>query len=207
MIQKAGEIIEKDRLVLTIMGLPGMGKTTLALSAQDPVIFDCDGKLKKVSIEHKATAGIVRVSSVEEILSDLKSEEIKNYKTIIFDTAGTLIDYITAYVIKQNPKNAQKDGITPTLKAWGPIKVCFIKIIDYCRITLQKDVIIVCHAKEERKNEEYKYYMDVAGGASRLFIAQKSDLMGMMEMTGNNRTIGFPLQNTMRQSQRLVSRE
>lgn len=191
MIVKASDITEKDRTVLTIQGLPGMGKTTLALSAPNPLIFDCDGKLKKVEIEHKANAGIVRVKSVEEILTDLKSEEIKAYDTIIFDTAGTLIDYIISYVIKNNPKNAQKDGITPTLKAWGPIKQTFIKIIDYCRITLQKDVIIVCHAKEDRKGDEYKYYMDVAGTASRLFIAQKSDLMGMMEIIGNKRTIGF----------------
>ncbi len=190
MIKKAGDIKQKNKIVLTIKGLPGTGKTTLALSAPKPVIFDCDGKLQKVELEHKAIAGIVEVSSFQEIIDDLKGEHIKEYETIIFDTAGALVNFLIAHVIKMNPKNAQADGITPQIKAWGIIKREFTKLMDYCRITLRKDVIIVCHVKEDKKNEGYKYYMDVAGG-SRFFISQKSDLMGMMEMSGDKRVIGF----------------
>lgn len=190
MIKKASEIKQKNKIVVTIQGLPGTGKTTLALSAPNPVIFDCDGKLQKVELEHKAHAGIVEVSSYKEIMDDLKSEAIRDYDTIIFDTAGALINFLIAHVIKLNPKNAQADGITPQIKAWGAVKKHFIDLMDYCRITLQKDVIIVCHVKEEKKGEEFKYYMDVAG-SSKLFISQKSDLMCMMEMSGKKRVVEF----------------
>lgn len=190
MIKKASEIKQKNKIVLTIQGLPGTGKTTLALSAPNPVIFDCDGKLQKVELEHKAHAGIVEVESFQEIMDDLKSEAIKDYDTIIFDTAGALINFLIAHVIKLNPKNAQADGITPQIKAWGAVKTAFTKLMDYCRITLQKDVIIVCHVKEDKKGEEFKYYMDVAG-SSKLFISQKSDLMCMMEMSGKKRVVEF----------------
>jgi len=195
MIKKASEIKQKDNIVVTIQGLPAIGKTTLALSAPSPVIFDCDGKLQKVDLEHKAHAGIVQVSSFQEIMDDLQSPAIKEYETIIFDTAGELINFLIAHVIKLNPKNAQADGVTPQIKAWGAIKKSFTKLIDYCRITLRKDVIIVCHVKEERKGEEFKYYMDVAG-SSKLFISQKSDLMCMMEMSGKKRVVEFsPTEN------------
>ena len=52
MIKKAGEVTNKKKHVFIIQGLPGTGKTTLALSAPNPILIDCDGNSHKVELEH-----------------------------------------------------------------------------------------------------------------------------------------------------------
>ena len=100
------------------------------------------------------------------------------------------MNYIKTHIIQQNPKNAQSDGISLTPKGWGVLKREFTKLIDYCRYTLQKDIIIIAHVKEQKKNDEYKYYMDVEGSSDR-FIEQASDLMCMMQAISGKRILGF----------------
>lgn len=190
MIKKAGEVTNKKKHVFIIQGLPGTGKTTLALSAPNPILIDCDGNSHKVELEHIFGKGHLVFNSYKEIVKDLKSEELKNYDTIIFDTIGAMINYIKTHIIQQNPKNAQTDGVSLAPKGWGVLKREFTNLIDYCRYTLQKDIIIVAHVKEQKKNEEYKYYMDVEGSSDR-FIEQASDLMCMMQSIAGKRIIGF----------------
>jgi len=198
-IKKAGDTLQMQKLVLVIQGLPGVGKTTLALSARNSVLVDCDKKLRKTKLAHRINAGIIEMESIPSLYEDLKSPYIKDYETIIFDTGGTLISYLTSYVISLNPKAALADGITLQIKGWGDLKREFIKLIDYCRYSLNKNIIIVVHMKEEQKKingeNQYKYKMDVAGSSS-VFIQQQADLMCMMEIIDGKRTLGFsPTEN------------
>lgn len=43
-------------IIVIISGLPGVGKTTLALSAPDVVLIDADEGLSRVKPEHRRTA-------------------------------------------------------------------------------------------------------------------------------------------------------
>lgn len=194
MIKKPGDITENKKNVLVVVGPPGVGKTTLSLSALNPVLIDSDGKLEKTEIEHYAHIPIICFHNIPELLSDMQTDTVNGSDTITIDTAGTLISYLSVYVIRKNPKNGQGDGITLNRKGWGAVKTEFIKIIDYFRLTLNKHVVIICHAKETTKTingtETYWYDMDVPGSSS-VFIEQKADLMCMMEMYGDQRTLGF----------------
>lgn len=194
MIKKAGEVTPNKKMVLDINGPPGVGKTTLALSALNPVLIDSDGKSEKTEIEHYAHVPIISFSTIPELKQDLQSDIVKDCDTIVLDTAGSLITYLSSYAIQVNPNNGLKDGISLNRKGWGFVKNEFINLIDYFRITLNKHVIIICHVKETIKKidgeEDYWFEMDVPGSSS-VFIEQKADLMCMMEMYGPTRTLGF----------------
>ena len=42
--------------------------------------------------------------SYDEILGDLKPENVQDFETLVFDTAGKLISLMGLWAIKQNPK-------------------------------------------------------------------------------------------------------
>ena len=53
LIKKSNELTVKTTLSALIYGQPGMGKTTLALSAPNPVLFDYDGGIHRVNAAHR----------------------------------------------------------------------------------------------------------------------------------------------------------
>ena len=53
LIKKPNELTVKTTLSALIYGQPGMGKTTLALSAPNPVLFDYDGGIHRVNAAHR----------------------------------------------------------------------------------------------------------------------------------------------------------
>ena len=75
----------KKNIIMIISGLPGVGKTTLALSAPDVVLIDADEGLSRVKPEHRKDSSMVK--TYEELLADIKSFEGR-YKTVAIDTCG-----------------------------------------------------------------------------------------------------------------------
>jgi AAA+ ATPase superfamily predicted ATPase len=89
----------KENITLIITGLPSVGKSTLALSAPNPVIIDADKGLVRVKPEHRKTAVVFK--NYEEILEDI--EKMKGvYETVIIDTGGALIDAIKDWAARNN---------------------------------------------------------------------------------------------------------
>ena len=49
LFKKPNELETNSTIKMLIYGQPGMGKSTLALSAPDPVMFDFDGGVNRVN--------------------------------------------------------------------------------------------------------------------------------------------------------------
>ncbi|MFR8331182.1 MAG: AAA family ATPase [Oscillospiraceae bacterium] len=90
-----------------ISGQPGLGKTTLALSAPKPFLFDTDNGVARVKAEHRCVTS--NVSSYDELLEDMESQEYKEAETAVIDTGGTLVQLAKGWAKKQDAK-AAKDG-------------------------------------------------------------------------------------------------
>ena len=96
LIRKPNEIQIQGKIKMLIYGQPGMGKTTMALSAPDPLLIDCDNGVQRVNPAH--ISDTVQVSSYNDVLAVL-NEDLSPYKSLVIDTAGKLLDFIAAYVI------------------------------------------------------------------------------------------------------------
>lgn len=72
---------------MIIYGSPGVGKTTLALSAPDPVLIDFDRGMCRVKAQHRKAA--IFCDSYNEVLTDVMSPAIEDYKTVVVDTGGS----------------------------------------------------------------------------------------------------------------------
>jgi len=185
LIKKPNELTQsKIKLKGLIYGQPGIGKTSLALSAPKPLLIDFDNGLRRVAKQYQTDS--VQIESYQNLLDILNKENISNYETIVIDTLGKMIDRIGDWLAISNPKIKQSDGQL-SMKGWGNIKGEFQKLLKILE-GKNKSVIFIAHEKEEKTGDEIMKRPDVAGSSGK-DIVKELDFMGYMSMKGGKRTI------------------
>jgi len=176
----ASQVMRIKALIVYMYGDAGLGKTSLAFTAEDSILFDFDagahraGKLRRggtVPVEHWLDVANIEASDVE------------HYKSIIIDTAGRAIDCIKSH-LAENKDNRQRDG-SLKLKAQGIANELFKNWIARIR-SYGKDVIILAHAAEDKKGEDIIIRPDV-GGKNRNELYRQADIMGYLTNTGGEK--------------------
>lgn len=187
MIKKPAEMInETNKFRVLIAGYPGIGKTTLGLSAPKPLLIDVDFGINRTMASVRKD--YIQPENYEELLNDLKGD-LSDYETIVIDTGGKLLELMKAYVIKNDIKNAKKDG-TLSLQGYGAVGREFTRFMNYIYFELRKHCVIIFHAVEEKQDEETKLRILVEGSTKNT-VWQNVELGGFIEMRGNKKTIGF----------------
>lgn len=188
MIQDPAKMVTTAKKIrMLIAGYPGIGKSTLALSAPRPLHIDCDFGVDRVEPQYRKP--FIQPGSYAEILEDLRPENLTNFDTLVFDTGGKLITLMSQWAILQNPKYGQSDG-SLSLKGYGFVGREFVRLMDYCFYTLKKHIVIVFHATEEKDGDNTRLRIKVEG-QTKNNVWEPMDLGGFVEMSGRNRTIGF----------------
>lgn len=188
MIRNPNDIQESEKKIrMLIAGYPGIGKSTLALSAPNPLHIDVDFGIDR--IEPRYRKAYIQPCSYDEILEDLTPENLTEFDTLVFDTGGKLISLMSLWAIKQNPKYGQRDG-SLSLKGYGFVGKEFIRLMDYCFYELKKHIVIVFHAIEEKDGENTRLRLKVEG-QTKNNVWEPMDLGGFVEIYGKDRTIGF----------------
>lgn len=186
LIKKPNELQVKSTLSALIYGQPGMGKTTLALSAPHPLLLDFDGGIHRVNAAHRVdTVQITKWEEVDEVMHD---PDIAGYQTIVIDTAGKMLSFMDKYIMQNNPKMKKADG-TLSLQGYGVRKNMFINFVNQVSL-MGKSVIFVAHEREEKNGDEKQIRPEI-GGSSAGDLIKELDLVGYMEAIGKKRTISF----------------
>ena len=188
MIKRPSELSVKDTLSVLIYGQPGIGKTTFGVSAPDAVLFDYDGGVQRINGAHQVLT--LQPTSWED--TNLALQEIQNempeIKTIVIDTVGKMLDYMSAYIIKTDPKMAMRDG-SLSLKGYGVRKQMFVNFIKQLAL-MGKNVVFIAHEREERRGEE-TFKRPEIGGSSANDLIKELDLVGYMYAVGKERVVTF----------------
>ncbi len=188
MIKKPNEIVnDVTRIRILIAGYPGIGKTTLALSAPKPLHIDADFGATRVKPIHRKDA--IQPDNYQSLLDDLIPENLVDYETLVFDTGGALFDLMKPYLIKIDPKNGKRDG-SLSLQGYGAAGREFKRLMDMAYYQLKKNVVVIFHAKEEKDGDSTRLRILVEG-QTKDNVWQPMELGGFVEMQGNVRTIGF----------------
>lgn len=171
-------------IIAIISGLPGTGKTTLALSAPDVLLIDTDEGMARVNPAHRKDASICK--TYEEVLADIKSAE-GQYKTIVIDTCGALIEYMKDWAMRTDPKASKKDGGF-SLQGYGIIKSEFIRLSSELR---KKFNVIYLFHESMTKVDENVFYELVVEGSARTLVYQPADLAAHLFIQNGKRYLGF----------------
>lgn len=188
LIKKPSELSVKATLSVLIYGQPGIGKTTFGVSAPNAVLFDYDGGVQRINGAHQVPT--LQPTSWEDTNLALKeiAEEMPEVKTIVIDTVGKMLDFMSAYIIKNDPKMGMRDG-SLSLKGYGVRKTMFINFIKTLAM-MGKNVVFVAHEREERRGEE-TFKRPEIGGSSANDLIKELDLVGYMYAVGKERVITF----------------
>lgn len=188
MIRNPNEIQEGAKKIrMLIAGYPGIGKSTLALSAPRSLHIDVDFGIDR--IEPRYRKPYIQPKSYDEILEDLTPLNVKDFDTLVFDTGGKLISLMSQWAIKKDVKYGQRDG-SLSLKGYGFIGREFQRLMDYCFYEMDKHIVVVFHAIEEKDGDNTRLRIKVEG-QTKNNVWEPMDLGGFVEIQGNNRTIGF----------------
>ncbi|RKD18985.1 DNA-binding protein [Pelobium manganitolerans] len=184
-ITKPAELKVQQNIKVLAYGQPGLGKTTLGLSAPSPLLLDFDRGVHRVSPAHQTdTVQIEKWEDVQEVLQ----EDLSGYKTLVIDTAGKMLDFMSNYLIRKDPKLGKQDG-SLTLQGYGARKVMFVNFLKQVD-QMNKHLVFVAHDKEEKDGEQ-KIIRPEIGGSSSGDLVKELDLVGYMEAIGKKRTISF----------------
>ena len=188
MIRNPNDIQEGVKKIrMLIAGYPGIGKSTLALSAPNPLHIDVDFGIDR--IEPRYRKPYIQPQTYDEILGDLTPINLQDFDTLVFDTGGKLISLMSIWAIKKDPKNGKRDG-SLSLPGYGVVGREFVRLMDYCFYELQKNIVIVFHATEEKDGDNTRLRIKVEG-QTKNNVWEPMDLGGFVEIYGNDRTIGF----------------
>ena len=187
-IKRPSELSVKDTLSVLIYGQPGIGKTTFGVSAPSAVLFDYDGGVQRINGAHQVAT--LQPTSWEDTAEALKEIEVEmpEVRTIVIDTVGKMLDYMSAYIIKNDSKMAMRDG-SLSLKGYGVRKQMFVNFIKQLAL-MGKNVVFIAHEREERRGEE-TFKRPEIGGSSANDLIKELDLVGYMYAVGKERVITF----------------
>lgn len=185
-IKKAAELdFSNKKFMVIISGQPGLGKTTLALSAPKPFLFDTDNGIARVKAANRQGVVTSVTESYEELLKDMDSDEYKSAESVVIDTGGTLVQLMKDWAKKQDAK-AAKDGRA----MYGVIKSEFDRLCWQIRNKDGKHLIVVFHTTEQQKGDTIQIRLSCEGSTKDI-VWTPADFGGHMFMMGNKRVIGF----------------
>ncbi len=188
MIKMPTDYKEDDkRIRMLIAGYPGIGKSTLALSAPNPLHIDVDFGIDR--IEPRYRVPFIQPKSYDELLGDLTPVNVQDFDTLVFDTGGKLFTLMSLWAIMKDPKYGQRDG-SLSLKGYGAVGREFARLMDHCFYDLHKHIVMVFHAVEEKDGENTRLRIKIEG-QTKNNVWENMDLGGFVEVIGNDRTIGF----------------
>jgi hypothetical protein len=181
-ITRASDPIKVERLNLCIYGQPGAGKTSLAFTASRPLLLDFDQGAhratgRKDTVQVKAWADVAGISE----------SDLADFDTVIVDTAGRALDFLSADIIRRDAKMGR--GGVLTLQGYGKLKAeftAFLKLLN----GFGKDVVLIAHMDEQRNGDEIIERLDVQGG-SKGEIYKAADAMGRVFVKGAQRVLDF----------------
>lgn len=181
-ITRAADPITVDRLNLVLYAAPGLGKTSLAFTAESPLLLDFDNGAYRAA-NRKEIASVSAWSDVANIDAD----DLAPYKTVIVDTAGRALDAITADIIKTDPKGHKNGALT--LPGYGVLKTRFTAFLKRLN-SFGKDVVLIAHMDEQRNGDEVIERLDVQG-SSKGEIYKAADAMGRLVIENGQRVLKF----------------
>lgn len=169
-----------------IYGEPGKGKTTLALSAPTPLLLDFDGGVQRVNGAFQCpTLQVENWAQVNDALKEIEEGNVP-CETIVIDTAGKMLDYMGAAIIKENSRYGKADG-SLTLQGYGVRKSMFVNFLKRVSI-MGKNVVFVAHMRED-KDGDTRLIRPEIGGSSAGDLIKELDLVGFLSAIGKDRTV------------------
>lgn len=181
-ITTAADPIKVETVCITIYAQPGLGKTSLAFTAPNPLMLDFD----KGSYRAVDRKDVVQVSEWSDV-AGISKDDLAAYDTIIIDTVGKALDALASDIIAKNPRHAYGGALNQ--QGWGQLGVRFGAFLKLLR-GFGKDIVLVSHMDEKPEGDIIKERLKIQGGSKDL-VSTDSDAMARISLVNKERHLIF----------------
>lgn len=183
-IVKKNDVLPERPVIIVLYGVAGSGKTSVATTSENPLLIDCD----RGSDRAVQRCDTIIASRWQDI--DSERQSMSGYKTIIIDTAKSMLDdYLSQYAVENNYKLK-----TNGLKRFGQMADDFKDFVNFLRSN-NSDIVFICHDKETQDGDAIKHSPDCTGQSKDLLI-RIADQVGYVFIQNNQRCVTFsPMDN------------
>ena len=171
-IVNGGTIKRQPTWVGIIFGSPKSGKSTLAASADKPILIDLDHGAHRIAGKDRTGLDIVECDKWDDFVAVAAAPELKQYKTIIVDTFGAAVDMI----IRDKFSNVMNPA------KWGAVKSEIMSVCNQLKMT-GRSVLFLAHENEEKNDDKIIKRPQCQGKA-------KDELMKILDFIGHTTKSG-----------------
>jgi hypothetical protein len=170
--------------VVLIFGPPGLAKTSLGYSMEDPLLLDFDKGAHRAA-NRRDTLIIDAWADAAELTEGPAA--LAPYKSLVVDTVGRCLDAITTDIARTDPKKAPGGALSQ--QGFGVLKSRFASWIKAVR-ALGKNVLLVAHDREDKDGDTRIVRPDIIGG-SFAEVMKVADFVGYLSLVGKQRVLDF----------------
>lgn len=178
---KNGTDIKTENIIVTIYGEPGIGKTSLALTATNPLILDFDKGVQRSEFKSNAT---VFNGEYAELHKEMRTflVALKDYDTLVVDTVDKFVLSIKSYVEKHT-------NIKHGLQVYGKMKDLFVEFVENVKNT-NTNLVLLAHSQEIEEGNAKIKRPSITGGSKEITMTT-SDFLGYYSIQNKKRTLDF----------------
>lgn len=181
-VTTAAEVIRVETLCMTLYAQPGLGKTTLSFTASRPLLLDFDKGAYRASNRQD----VVQVEKWSDV-AGITAEDVEDYDTIILDTVGKALEFLTQDILSGSPKLGYGGALNQ--QGWGQLGVRFRAFLSKIQ-KMGKDVILISHMDEKSDGDQIKERLKIPGGSKDLVLTD-SDVIGRIVIHNRQRRLVF----------------
>lgn len=181
-ITTAAEAMTVDAICLTVYSQPGLGKTSLAFTAANPLLLDFD----KGAYRAENRKDVVQVSDWQDVAS-VRASDLDGYDTIIVDTVGKALDSLSQDILRGNSRLGYGGSLNQ--QGWGQLGVRFGAWLRMIK-GFGKDVVLIAHMDEQKDGDSIKERLKIPGGSKDLVLTD-SDAIARISIVNRERHLIF----------------
>lgn len=187
LLKKPSERKLNENYSMLIYGNPGVGKTTTALSARNPVLIDFEHGMDRVNSAFWVSS--LEVESYNDVLRLMNSDELREFDTIVIDSMGALIDAVILHITNDDPRLNTSWGMS--IQGYGILKKLIQDLIRNLK-NQNKNLIFVAHSREDENEKKEKIVIPYMGaGSAGREILNILDAIGYMDRSSGKSVLKF----------------
>lgn len=179
------DAIDVEFVPILIYGPPGVGKTTLAQTAEATITLDFDQGIHRAGLRQDA----MQFEDWNDVVQATADGLFKPYKTIVIDTLGRCLDAMFPAVLADSAKNGFRGNLSP--QGWGVLGSWFSGWIKTIR-GMRKDLVLVAHQEEDKDAAGQSFFRpDMPGKMSYKEVHKWTDMIGRLAIQNGRKVIDF----------------
>lgn len=172
---------------MLVYGQPGVGKTTFAAKAPNPLILDFESGTMSV---RNMDVAIATPRTLEDVQKVIKKAQNSGFETLVIDSTTEMARHFMNKVMSDiTRKDPRKSLFSPTLEAWGMVTEMMRFIIRIARDAQMHTIFVALETLERSEKDDKVFARPSLSPKVAEDITAYVDIVGRLTMVKKERVL------------------